>query len=132
MLSRCRKRVRSLPNSEPLSVWMQRRGKGKLPRSPGRTRQTAAVVRASQDGSRQHAAAVALLEGDDVPNPCRRRPRCANLVHVGPPVVCRVFGLAYPTARPDSFSPPLLSHMSWNITLIDSSPGAAIESTPSM
>src|SRR3990172_11680003 len=58
MLSRCRKRVRALPNSEPLSVWMQRRGKGKLPRSPGRTRQTAAVVRASQDGSRQHAAAV--------------------------------------------------------------------------
>src|SRR3990170_5504237 len=63
--------------------------------------------------------AAALLEGDDVPNPCRRRPWCANLVHVGPPVVCRLFGLAYPTARPDSFSPPSLSHMSWNTTLVD-------------
>src|SRR3972149_5404313 len=31
-----------------------------------------------------------LLEGDDVPNPCRRRPWCANLVHVGPPVGCRL------------------------------------------
>src|SRR3990172_7841355 len=62
--------------------------------------------------------AAALLEGDDVPNPCRRRPWCANLVHVGPPVVSRL-GLAYPTARPDSFSPPLFSHMSWNTTTVE-------------
>src|SRR3989337_4155898 len=46
--------------------------------------------------------AAALLEGDDVANPCRCRPCCANLVHVAPPVVCRLFGLAYPTARTDS------------------------------
>src|SRR3972149_4273907 len=70
-------------------------------------------------GAQSGPLAAALLEGHDVPNPCRRRPRCANLVHVGPPVVCRLFGLAYPTARPDSFSPPLLSHMSWHITRLD-------------
>lgn len=54
---------------------------------------------------------LAILEGDDVLNPCGHRPRCANLVDVGPPVAAGLVVL--PTLRPQArlLFTASLSHM---------------------
>src|SRR4030042_4906725 len=38
----------------------------------------------TEAASAQPPPCPAFFEGDDVLNPCGHRPRCANLVHVGP------------------------------------------------
>src|SRR3972149_6450860 len=49
--------------------------------------------------SAQPPAALALLVGNNVLNPCGHRPRCANLMHVGPPVAVD-FLMVLPTLQP--------------------------------
>src|SRR3989304_5029657 len=61
------------------------------PASEGRVRHLRYHAEAA--GAQSGPLPPALLEGDDVANPCRCRPWCANLVHVGPPVVCRLSAL---------------------------------------